>query len=1219
MAKGKGSDDGSGQYDSGSYRVFMDSNFDTHLLMIVSAQDTVRDLKEKIMIEHPRCFPNIGKISVNALKVKCEGCFYHLSDSMLVKSVFDGFMKTWILQFDASCQGEHKENPCHLEPGASDLPIHVVSMDGPLPETNTHLLDYPSKEVSILAVPSVPQIGSIQPRDIFPQNSSADKRKLKIADSEGLSTRLLEDDLLISQKSSDKQKPKNADSEGLNEDGPLLNYGGKSKKKEKKKKPSIPYDQVDYAILSGKNIREEETSMVALGNNHGNLEGEIGAALATEQTNAADSFVGLDISEPGTSKLERGNTSDHIEASRVRKSKGSKKHQPGSSDNNARDDASGDTFEVALEVNHENLGGETDAALAFGKIDAAGPFVDDDMLKLGTRNVVRRDTSDHIEASRGRKSKGTKKHHAASVKGVDLPVIVEPGMLLKDGKTLVYENVSCDNSVGKNVREETSEVAVRSKHGNSGGEFDAALSPEKTDAADPFVGIDMSKRGTSKAKRRNTSDLLDASGGRKLKRSKKHKDASVEGLKMPVVVEPGNLTKESTTLVHKNIRCDNSDGDDGTGKTEEKKTHLQNEDPEPTLSAAPNSKLKSMGLDKKEMNSKGGFISSNLLQSSDVSGTGDSVDKKRKKPKKYKDSDQKVQTSSSGIEYTNGVGGAIPLKPEVNKASFSDHLGDETNGEHDTLFRNEKATVSKVKTVNAPVTGLDKDADNACGNQVDLVPQIQVAKVQEPVEGNEYKVKKKSKKTETSARNLPDPTEKIQDAVTVDSALPFDKKKGKNVQTKNTKKTRLGKKDPTEQLMDSMSEAEKDIGSRIICSKPCPVPETNEPSEVPSDIFAHNTERLPHEADNREEKHSSIRIGKGSDIMEVPKFESARISYIDNFGPSQRQHEVAPGKELDIKDIPIERSDKELPSNKKTKKHNVNSLGNSPYLQKSLSSNDNQGFTEKPQGDPFDVVKVQAPMLKTKKVEARVDSHNRKTSTTAGDKEKGLPSCFCEKGDSIAHEASRIKVVDASGISSPVHSSVVGVPFRAGDNAYVKENSADWDASGFSSESTDVGVHKGIQGRELKSRVKSNPVVAVKASSKKIGEALNNSSHQKSLYATSGTIFNDSSSDSSEDESAINNSDTSTKSPSGYSSSSSSDYLEGANHTPRNALYGGKSKENGEGNLIYSQSCGPAEYITLDMILKCSRSYKKAKLTASQSQLEESQPIDFVLDSLADP
>ncbi|XP_043724229.1 uncharacterized protein LOC122671192 [Telopea speciosissima] len=597
MAKGKGSDDGSGDADSGAYTVFMDSNFGTHLVMIVAAKDTVRDLKEKIMIEHPCCFPNIGKIIVNALKVKRKGCFYHLSDSMLVRSVFDGFMKTWFLQFDASREGEHKENPYHLEPWASEPPTHVFTIDGPLPETNTLLLDCPSKDVSILAVPTVPQIANSQPRGIFPQNSSDGKQKLKNADSEGLSIRLLEDDHLIPQNlSDDKQKPKNADSGRLNEDGPLLSSGNKTKKKKKNYKPSITNDQVDYAIPFGKNVRAE-TSEEALGNNHGDLEGEIHAALANEQTNAADPFVALDVCEPGTSKVERGKTSDHIEASRVRKSKRSKKHQTASmeglnlsvvaepgkltkdgttlayenvcSDNSVGDVVRGETSEVAFGINHGNLGGEIDPALASGKTDAADPFVDVDMRKPGTRNVERWDTSDLVETSRGKKSKRSKKHQAASVKGLDLPMIAEAGKLAKDSTTLAYDNVCSDNSVGDNVRGETSEVAFGINHGNLGGEIDPALASGKTDAADPFVDVDMRKPGTRNVERRDTSDHVEASRRKKSKGSKKHRAASVKGLDLPIIAEAGKLAKDSTTLAYDNVCCDNSVGDDVRGETSE--------------------------------------------------------------------------------------------------------------------------------------------------------------------------------------------------------------------------------------------------------------------------------------------------------------------------------------------------------------------------------------------------------------------------------------------------------------------------------------------------------------------------------------------------------------------------------------------------------------------------------------------------------------------------
>ncbi|OMO81512.1 hypothetical protein COLO4_23547 [Corchorus olitorius] len=98
--------DGSTVYNT----VFIDTSLDTHLAMIVSDSDTVSDLKKKMMHEHPLCFPNIGDIKINALKVKRKGYLYHLSDSMFVKSAFDGVSKSWFLSVDASGADECNQN-----------------------------------------------------------------------------------------------------------------------------------------------------------------------------------------------------------------------------------------------------------------------------------------------------------------------------------------------------------------------------------------------------------------------------------------------------------------------------------------------------------------------------------------------------------------------------------------------------------------------------------------------------------------------------------------------------------------------------------------------------------------------------------------------------------------------------------------------------------------------------------------------------------------------------------------------------------------------------------------------------------------------------------------------------------------------------------------------------------------------------------------------------
>ncbi|CAI9299990.1 unnamed protein product [Lactuca saligna] len=106
-------ENGLGDGEGNRKTVFVDTSLDTHLATIVSDSDTVSDLKGKIMLEHRECFPAIGDIKIHCLKVKRRGNYYHLSDSMLVKSAFKDSQKNWFLSVDAShleqCDGiQHK-------------------------------------------------------------------------------------------------------------------------------------------------------------------------------------------------------------------------------------------------------------------------------------------------------------------------------------------------------------------------------------------------------------------------------------------------------------------------------------------------------------------------------------------------------------------------------------------------------------------------------------------------------------------------------------------------------------------------------------------------------------------------------------------------------------------------------------------------------------------------------------------------------------------------------------------------------------------------------------------------------------------------------------------------------------------------------------------------------------------------------------------------------
>ncbi|CAI0426002.1 unnamed protein product [Linum tenue] len=89
--------------------VFIDTNLDTHLAVMVASSDTVADLKRTITDEHPLCFPQVGEIKVDGLKVQRRGNFYYLSESMLVTNAFHGVQNGWFVSVEASIVPKDKE------------------------------------------------------------------------------------------------------------------------------------------------------------------------------------------------------------------------------------------------------------------------------------------------------------------------------------------------------------------------------------------------------------------------------------------------------------------------------------------------------------------------------------------------------------------------------------------------------------------------------------------------------------------------------------------------------------------------------------------------------------------------------------------------------------------------------------------------------------------------------------------------------------------------------------------------------------------------------------------------------------------------------------------------------------------------------------------------------------------------------------------------------
>ncbi|GAB2214341.1 hypothetical protein Droror1_Dr00018684 [Drosera rotundifolia] len=107
---------------AGHQAVFVDTNLDTHLVLVVSPADTVSRLKQKLLSGHKNCFPEVGEIKIHSLKVKRKGHYYHLPDSMLVCSAFLGVNTNWFFFAEVSIR-ERNDRP--LSNGKN------VRLDGP--------------------------------------------------------------------------------------------------------------------------------------------------------------------------------------------------------------------------------------------------------------------------------------------------------------------------------------------------------------------------------------------------------------------------------------------------------------------------------------------------------------------------------------------------------------------------------------------------------------------------------------------------------------------------------------------------------------------------------------------------------------------------------------------------------------------------------------------------------------------------------------------------------------------------------------------------------------------------------------------------------------------------------------------------------------------------------------------------------------------------------
>lgn len=172
------------------------------------------------------------------------------------------------------------------------------------------------------------------------------------------------------------------------------------------------------------------------------------------------------------------------------------------------------------------------------------------------------------------------------------------------------------------------------------------------------------------------------------------------------------------------------------------------------------------------------------------------------------------------------------------------------------------------------------------------------------------------------------------------------------------------------------------------------------------------------------------------------------------------------------------------------------------------------------------------------------------------------------------------------------------------------ENRNDSRTSSSHSDFFNKRLHQGKSTKELP-KMKKNQSNLRKSFDTSTQKVVQNPSKKKSIISKCSSIFKDESSSSSEDKCGGDASNSSTETPHDDHVSSSEDESRGSWASPKH----GKSENGGSASYFKSMD----KNLTMQSVLKSSHKYKKAKLIASQLQLEddESQAVETVLDSQA--
>ncbi|CAK9171649.1 unnamed protein product [Ilex paraguariensis] len=1262
------------------HTVFIDTNLDTHFVTIVSKSETVFDFKKKIMLEHPQYFPKIGEIKIHDLKVKRKRHFYHLSESMLVRSAFEGAKNNWFLFADVSSlkQPSGNEHSCQAEVAHQSSLLHPVSTQCAKWEVSIANKSIPgdscreaSKDMEMEAI----AMSGDHCKDLFSKEKRSD---LEIQEKYNIVSEGNKLPGMAAMLKGDNSVDGISSVQCNNLLGQSLRAGTASKKKQKIKK------QLNEDVVFEDPFKDEYGSIHASSKDisEPNIVGQVSNEVKMGNKDIGDELCktsSLEGSERSESGLHRKDSLQEraAEVSRIQNgchNETSKSRVGDVQGNNTFEEASQPKFSAkkkhkikSKEACGDPLGKE-EALISNSSKEISKPEIiipnnssgdDRKMINATSDSVVTKPSDgDHLETSPRRKKRTRKGRKDLSIPHNQVTDVVHPSAQAVGEEKSFEENVEINSA---KLSDATTVPAERIQNERLSQPSGISQKKKQSEPVDEEIegnkehhilpGTEICEPDASNVEGKSDANEQVAGLGVKGTNPMKHRDNDAKEFLPLVVEEAHNTNKGINHSAQKTCVPDVQKFEIGqTEKIEEDRELSQNHVPEAMVSK----RCQPLHQDESDLNIKQPVLSAKLSNANGIMGSGNSGGKGRIKKRAKKSAGR--NQNPSGMESADNT--AVENSSVAHCSAFDDHLSYENKKDESTLSHNERNEAAIQESVDTSPVNANWEGNNVRKNDAELPPLTQVDRTRENgVHMGEKSMKKVKKSQSSTMKSLPDlPIEELQNeeeslqlnqtgktqqmsenvgrrsekkmkkeqnsAAKTHSYLPIKKqeggvgepaasndKRGKvDTPSETAKKTRSANASPKNPPTVSELEHATSIESGSL-----------DPERPSGDVdIIHVSSSHALEGNYKERPEAKV---DSDNQMEILKCETDRINFQHYFVPGQQLNEVGPAdmvkeatrSERDIKTkknskkvvVPpvgsqqqneiapadkvkeATRSEREFKTKKNTKKLVLPPVGTPPSLRGSLKSNENLENEKKSHIRNTSSIPLQISLSKDKHNEVMLNP-NKKLSKVAVSEAKA-PNFLDNHGIRTPQEARQHHVQNGAETNRPALASP-------------KWNC---DSSAASSPSSRRSARSLPNKRDER-----HHVAARKISGK------NNLEREKSLLTTPGSIFMDGSDESSADENGTVNSSASTCTPS--NNSSSSGYSEGETQSSWDLRRNGSSKRNEDvgRNILKPQSSGPKN-ITMDMILRSSSRFKKAKLTASQSQMEdtENQPVDVVPDS----